>query len=156
MPMGIAMALDLKLYLYVGVAPAVALGIITGALAGCLIGYCVDHVNGFGATPLGGLVGAFVGLFLAAIILYRDLYGVLIIASWLLAPEYADIEYVPTSVCSLASWLLGALPGALVGDYIERKLSAPDRANPIGVFIAMIIIIAALASGILSWETEPL
>ena len=72
------------------------------------------------------------------------------IASWLLVAEYSEIEYVPTSVCSLASWLLGALPGALVGDYIERKLSAPDRANPIGVFIAMIII-AALASGILSW-----
>ena len=55
MPMGIAMALDLKLYLYVGVVPAVALGIVTGALVGCFIGYCVDHVNGFGATLLAAL-----------------------------------------------------------------------------------------------------
>ena len=130
---GMIIALRLKLDLYVGMLAALALGAAMGALAGGLIGYCVDRVNGFRSSTLGGLVGLVVGFVLVAIILRS--YG-----------------YSPYG---LESILLGGLPGALVGDYIERKLLAPDRANPIGVFIAMIII-AALASGILSWETEPL
>ena len=111
-----------------------AVGAIAGALAGGLIGYCVDRVNGFRSSTVGGLIGCALDYFLVVFILY--FYG--------------------RNPHCLTCMLLGGLPGALVGDYIERKLLAPDRANPIGVFIAMLLIIAALASGILSWGTKPL